>query len=56
VSAADVQRVAQRYVTPENLAIVIVGDRKAIEQGVRSVGIGDVEIRDIHGAKVMAKP
>ena len=54
VTPEDVKRVAQRYVTPENLAIVIVGDRKSIEQGVRSLGIGDVEIRDIHGAKVTA--
>ena len=56
VTREDVERVARRYVTPSNLAIVIVGDRKAIEQGVRSTGIGDIEIRDINGQPMAAGP
>ncbi len=32
VGAVDVQRVARQYIQPDNLAIVIVGDRKTIEQ------------------------
>ena len=49
VTAADVQRVADRYVTPSNLAVIVVGDRKTIEQGLRAASLGDVELRGIHG-------
>ena len=53
VTAADVQRVAQQYVRPENFSVVIVGDLKTIEQGIRSVQIGKVEIRDISGRPIV---
>ena len=53
ISQQDVQRVARQYVRPDNFAIVIVGDRKAIEQGIRSVNIGKVEIRDITGQPIL---
>ena len=53
ITQQDVQRVARQYVTPDNFAIVIVGDRKAIEQGIRSVNIGKVEIRDITGRPIL---
>ena len=42
VTLEDVSRVANRYLTPDRMAIVIVGDRKAIEQGLRSLdGFGE---------------
>lgn len=50
VTQADVQRVARRYLDPERVAIVVVGDRKVIEPGVRQLGFGEVHIRDITGA------
>ena len=53
VSQADVQRVAQKYVTPDKFAIVIVGDRKSIEKGLRSINIGKVEIRDMSGRPIL---
>ena len=49
VTQADVQRVAQQYVTPDKLAIVLVGDRKTIEQGVREAKLGELEFRDLSG-------
>ncbi|MGQ0561935.1 MAG: M16 family metallopeptidase [Gemmatimonadota bacterium] len=52
VTQQDVQRVAQQYVTPDRLAIVIVGDRQTIEQGIRAVNIGTVEIRDMSGRPI----
>jgi predicted Zn-dependent peptidase len=52
VTVADVQRVAERYVDPSKLAVVIVGDRKAIEPGLRALNIGELSIRDITGAPV----
>ena len=53
VTQADVQRVAQQYVTPGKIAVVIVGDRKSIEQGLRSVNVGKVEIRDMTGRPIL---
>lgn len=46
VTQADVERVAKAYVDPARLAIVIVGDRKLVEPGLRKLGIGDVHIRE----------
>ena len=34
VTAADVQRVAQKYIQPGKFAVVVVGDRKVIEPGI----------------------
>src|SRR5437588_299655 len=34
VTQADVQRVARRYVHPDSLTVVIVGDRKSVEAGL----------------------
>jgi predicted Zn-dependent peptidase len=50
VTQADVQRVARKYIDPEHLSIVVVGDRKQIEPGIRKLGLGDVLVRDIYGA------
>ena len=53
VTAADVQRVAQQYVRPDNFSVVIVGDLKSIEQGIRAVRAGKVEIRDMSGRPIV---
>lgn len=37
VTLDDVQRVANRYLDPAKMAIVVVGDRKVIEPGLRSL-------------------
>jgi predicted Zn-dependent peptidase len=42
VTAADVQRVARSYIQPDKLAVVIVGDRKVIEPGVRALNLGPI--------------
>jgi zinc protease len=52
VTVADVQRVAQQYVDPTKFAVVIVGDRKAIEAGLRALNIGELSVRDIAGQPV----
>lgn len=52
VTVADVQRVAERYVDPSKFAVVVVGDRKAIEAGLRALNIGELSIRDIAGQPV----
>ena len=41
VTLEDVNRVANRYLQPDRMAVVIVGDRSKIEQGLRSLdGLG----------------
>lgn len=45
VGTAEVQRVAQRYIDPAKLVVVAVGDRKAIEDGLRALHVGPVEVR-----------
>lgn len=52
VTQADVARVAQQYIHPGSLAIVIVGDRKTIEQALKSVNVGPIAIRDISGQPI----
>jgi predicted Zn-dependent peptidase len=46
VTQADVQRVARQYIDPEKLTLVIVGDRKTIEPGLRSLHVGELTVRD----------
>jgi zinc protease len=47
VTSADVQRVAREYVRPGGSMVVVVGDRQVIEQGLRALPVGPVEIRRI---------
>ena len=53
VTVADVQRVARKYLDPDHFAIVVVGDRSAIESGIRALNEGKVELRDLWGAEVL---
>ena len=42
VSLADVSRVANKYLTPDKMAILVVGDRKVIEPKLREInGLGN---------------
>jgi zinc protease len=47
VAAADVQRVAQKYVQANRLAVVIAGDRMAIEPGIRALNLGSITVLTI---------
>lgn len=42
VTAADVQRVARTYIDPARLAVVVVGDVKSVEAGVRGLNLGPI--------------
>jgi predicted Zn-dependent peptidase len=52
VTAADVQRVARRYIDPDRFDIVIVGDRSQIEAGLRALNEGPIVYRDLWGQAV----
>jgi zinc protease len=50
VTLKDITRVANRYLDPSRMAILVVGDRKAVEPGLRSLGIGDtITLLDAEG-------
>ena len=50
VTLADVQRVANRYLDPAKMAILVVGDRKVIEPGLRSLeAVGTTDYVRRHG-------
>ena len=54
VTAADVQRVAQKIIKPDHLAVVVVGDLKAIEPGIRALNLGPIKVMtidDVFGPK-----
>jgi len=52
ITQADVQRVAREYINPASLAIVIVGDRKSIESGLKAVNAGPISIRGFSGQPI----
>jgi predicted Zn-dependent peptidase len=43
VTAADVQRVAQKYIAPDKFAVVVVGDKKAIESRIRALNLAPIK-------------
>lgn len=47
VTQKDVQRVAKKYIDPEKVAIILVGDRAKIEKGVRALNLGPIELLTI---------
>ena len=44
VTAADVKRAADKYIVPDRLIVVIVGDRTAIEAGVKAMNLGPLTV------------
>lgn len=49
VTAADVRRVASRYLDPDHARIIVVGDRETVEPALHRLGLGELEVRDVHG-------
>jgi zinc protease len=47
VSSADVRRVARTYLPADRMAVVVVGDRKAIEPGIRALNLGPMTVLTI---------
>jgi zinc protease len=42
VTKEDVHRVAKKYIDPEKMAIVIAGDQKQIESGIKALNLGPI--------------
>ena len=52
VTKEDLSRVANKYIDVDHLAIIIVGDRKTIEQPLKATGIAPVVLLDLNGDPV----
>ena len=50
VTAPAVQKVAGTYIQPKRFAVVVVGDRKVIEQGIRALNLGPVRVMSVDEA------
>jgi zinc protease len=55
VTSDDVQRMAQKYIHPESAVVIGAGDRSKIEDQLKKLSIGDVQVRDQDGNPVDAK-
>jgi zinc protease len=51
VTAADVKRAADKYIQPDKFAVVIIGDRKVIEPGVKALNLGPLTV--IEAAEIL---
>lgn len=47
VTAGALQRAAMTYIQPSRFAVVVVGDRKTIEPGIRALNLGPVRIMSV---------
>jgi zinc protease len=51
----QVQAASKKYVAPDKLSLLLVGDLAKIEPGVRSLNLGEVVILDVEGKPVTKK-
>ena len=56
VTADQVRSVAQKYVIPERLLVVAVGDRSKIEPDLRKMELGGIEVRTPEGMLAPSSP
>ena len=47
VTTADVERVARHYIDPENVAIIVVGDRQQVEPQIRAQNLGEIRVLQV---------
>jgi zinc protease len=56
VSAARIQQVAEKYLAPDTMVIVVAGDRSKIEGSLKTLKIGPTEAQDAEGKPMGEKP
>lgn len=47
LTAAELQKLAARYIQPDKMAVVVVGDRKSIEEPIRKLNLGPIHFLTI---------
>jgi zinc protease len=52
VTAEQAQAAAQKYIQPDRMTVLAVGDRAKIEPGLKELKLGKMEIRDANGKLV----
>jgi len=52
VTAEQAQAVAQKHILPEKMVVLALGDRAKIEESMKKLNLGKVEIRDTDGKVV----
>jgi zinc protease len=52
VTAEQAQAVAQKYILPDKMIVLALGDRAKIEEGMKKLNFGKVEVRDTDGKVV----
>lgn len=50
VTPAAVQKVAAAHIQPKRFAVVVVGDRKVIEPGIKALGLGPMTVMSVEEA------
>ena len=55
VTAADVHRMAEKYVSPDRMVVVVAGDRAKIEPDLKKLDLGTVEAQDTEGKPIAEK-
>jgi zinc protease len=49
VTAEQAQAAAQKYILPEKVIVLAVGDRAKIEEDLKKLNLGKLEIRNAEG-------
>lgn len=55
VKADDVQAMAKKYIHPDSAVVIGAGDRAKIEDQLKKLSIGTVEVRDYEGVPVISQ-
>jgi zinc protease len=56
MTAADVQSVAQKFLKPESMKVIAVGDRAQIVPQIEKLGLGDITYRGADAKPIAATP
>src|SRR5206468_2191590 len=52
LTSADLKRVADRYLDPDHVTIVVVGDLAKVRPAIEKLGLGPIEVRDAEGRRL----
>jgi predicted Zn-dependent peptidase len=55
VKPEDITRVAAKYLAPEKMAVVVVGDLSKIRSGIEALNLGPITVLDAEGKPVVAQ-